>query len=173
MITLLGIVAFIAVLAYPYIRATQPRKKSLRRPISAIDAELFSDALPVGRIGTDGRQPGDGFGQVTERAEVVGLSSCKDNVIAFAKAVQAAAPQSYGLALEPDSGNEQAIKVMGWAETDGDRKTWHIGFVPRDKAVQLSEGYVTKGVALGAHLYQIYCGQDEYFEIEFHAAARN
>lgn len=82
-------------------------------------------------------------------------------------AVRAAelARRPYGVHLRPDPGNPHdpnAIAAYGFA----DGKTWHVGFLDRDTAQEITRDLISNGVAIDAELYAIWVADDGYIEIK-------
>ncbi|WP_029583561.1 HIRAN domain-containing protein [Bradyrhizobium sp. URHD0069] len=113
--------------------------------------------------------------QTTLAESIVGVHHRKANAIAFARAARRAEVKGlvYGVQLEhrPDNPHDtNAIAVIGVAEQKGwfsrSIGQWHIGYLDRDVAAEITSDLVSKGIAVAAELYSIYEGKDGFLDFK-------
>jgi len=71
----------------------------------------------------------------------------------------------YGLRLEPEPHNphdQNAIAVYGTVGND----EWHIGYLDADRAKDVTEDILARGLPIAAELYQIWVGDGGYTDIK-------
>lgn len=122
---------------------------------------------PTGRFGKDRYQPEGQWVQTTIMLKVAGVQHRKDNAGEFARAVHVAEASGarYGLSLSPEPGNPHdpnAIKVFGVVGS----KSWHIGYLDRDTAAEVTQDLISKGVPIAAELYEVWVGEEGYVDFK-------
>lgn len=122
---------------------------------------------PTGRFGKDRYQPEGQWVQTTIMVKIAGVQHRKDNASEFARAVHVAEASGaqYGLSLSPEPGNPHdanAIKVYGTAG----KKSWHIGYLDRETAEEVTTDLLSKGVAIAAELYDVWVGDEGYIDFK-------
>jgi hypothetical protein len=127
------------------------------------------------KFGTKRYKPDGVWVQTTLAESVVGVQFRKDAAEAYATAVEKAekAGLQYGVQLEAQPNNphdRNAIAVYGVCEVKGlfskSLKEWHIGYLSRDLAEELTADLVSKGVPISAELYSIYRGLDGFLDFK-------
>lgn len=140
-------------------RSSSDEVKYVRGPLTG--------KLPRGRFGQDRHKPEGQWVQTTTVTTVVGIQHRRNDVELFCQAVEAAArkQQRYGVRLRPTPDNphdQNAIAVDGFAGG----QTWHVGFLDRDTAKEITRDLVLKGIPIDAELYRIWIADDGYIEIQ-------
>lgn len=105
--------------------------------------------------------------QTSLMVKVAGVQHYKGAARDFAKAVHVAEASGarYGLRLEPEPNNRHdahAIKVYGTAGN----KSWHIGYLDRDTAAEVTQDLLANNVPIAAELYEIWVGQEGYVDFK-------
>lgn len=132
------------------------------------------------RFGQDRHSPLGEWVQTTPLIEVVGLNHRPGEVAKFFSAVRKAERKglSYGIMVVPEPNNphdRNAIKVIGFAESKPlfgglMRREWHVGYVERDMAAEVTEALLANRIPISAELYRLYEGND-YREIQMFVLA--
>lgn len=125
----------------------------------------FRGPLPSGKFGLDRHKPPGQWVQTTMTVKVVGLQHRRSDVDAFFAATAAAERNRtpYGVRLKPDPNNphdRNAIAVDGYAGGGN----WHIGFLDRDTAAEISRDLISAGIPIEAELYSLWNGDDGYVD---------
>lgn len=131
-------------------------------------------SLPSGRFGQDRHKPEGKWVQTTTTVKVAGLRHRRGAVNAFLQGVANAegGKQLYGVRVRPDPSNKHdrnAIAVDGFV---GER-VWHIGFLDRDTAEEITRDLVSKGIPISAELYSLWHGDDGYIDVNIIILAPN
>lgn len=127
------------------------------------------------KYGQDRHQPTGEWVQATTVVPVFGIQYRRDAAFAFAAAARKAEVRGwmYGVKARPEPTNAvdpNAIKVVGFAEQRGflrrPRVTdWHIGYLDRDTAADITGTLVAEGVPISAELYSIY-ESDDFLDVK-------
>lgn len=132
--------------------------------------------MPSEYIGQDRYHPDGSWVQTSHLETVAGVQFRKKELAEFIRAVRVAERlrKPYGLKLEREADNpddHNAIAVYGVCEQGGlfgpRGKRWHIGYVPRDLAGDLTNHLISAGVPIAAELYSIVVTSDEYVDVKF------
>lgn len=122
------------------------------------------------RFGEDRHLPPGEWVKTTTVIKVAGIHHRKSAAGSFANTVAKAEEHGlfYGVRLEPEPTNEHdrnAIKVIGVADRKkffgGAKRTeWHVGYLPKEDAADLTDNLVCKGIEIAAELYRIFVRDD-------------
>lgn len=121
----------------------------------------------AGRFGKARHKPAGEWVQTTMMVRVAGVTYRHGAAASFAAAVQLAeqTARPYGVRLRPDPDNPadpNAIAVDGFAAGE----SWHVGFLDRDTAEEITRDLVKSGVPIAAELYEIWLGDDGFIDIK-------
>lgn len=124
--------------------------------------------LPVGQICRARHRPEGDWVNATLTLDVAGIQHRRAEVEAFVKAAHSADLEGakYGVRLTPDPLNPydpNAIKVIG--EVPG-RGEWHIGYLDRETAEDISQDLLAAGIPIAGDLYKIYVSAGGFIEIK-------
>lgn len=115
--------------------------------------------LPTGQFGKARHKPEGKWVQTTMVVAVMGINHRRSDVEAYCRAVHRSekASEVYGVTLRPDPANahdKNAIAIHGHAGV----QSWHIGFLDRDTAAEITRDLVSKGIPIAGELYSIWIG---------------
>lgn len=124
--------------------------------------------LPSGQICQARHKPAGTWVAATLVTEVVGLHHRRNEAEAFVKEAHRADQKGtkYGVRLEPEPGNphdKNAVKVLGEVS---DRGEWHIGYLSRDVAADLSRDLLASDTPIAGELYKIYVSTNGFIEVK-------
>jgi hypothetical protein len=119
---------------------------------------------------TDRHQPTGTWVKATARVKVAGIHHRKRDVGIWVQAARLAERDGryYGIELLPEPANPHdpnAIKVVGLADLDGKRLAWHIGYLPRYVAKDISTDLLACDVPIAGELWSIYEGTDNFVDV--------
>lgn len=131
---------------------------------------LFSSQVAspeTGRFGRNRYKLAGEWVQTTLALPVAGLHHRRDDVLAFFSAVQKAEAKSqrYEVELCPTPTNRHdrnAIAVYGHASG----RAWHLGFLDRDTAHEITRDLVSKGIPIAGELYNCWLAEDGFMSIK-------
>jgi hypothetical protein len=127
------------------------------------------------RFAQDRHKPPGDWVQTTTTLGVVGVQFRKREAKRFAraagKAERCALRYSVRLAPQPDNpADHNAIAVYGVAESRGwfrsGLREWHVGYIDRETAAELTRDLIAKNVPIAAELYSIYEGRDGFLDFK-------
>ena len=121
----------------------------------------------AGRFGKDRYKPSGVWVQTTMMVSVAGTSFRRPQAASFANAVRRAERSGarYGVRLSPEPSNPHdanAIAVYGAI----DDRSWHVGYLDRETAEEITRDLVSQGVPIAAELYEIWVGSEGHIDIK-------
>jgi hypothetical protein len=129
----------------------------------------------MSRFGQDRHKPPGDWVQTTTTLSVVGVQFRKRDARRFARAAGKAERRAlfYSVRLVPQPDNpadHNAIAVHGVAVCRGWLRSglrgWHIGYIDRDTAAELTRDLIAKAIPIAAELYSIYEGRGGFLDFK-------